>query len=149
MAYDIWSTHFAPLALAIHKFGPRVLEIGCGWYSTTLIYTMTDQALSIEENPDYVTPFNTLCPGKIIHHQHIVAEAFRQASKPWDVVFVDCHNPDDRLIITCFFLNRPCCVVAHDTNESYWSSLLSSVKHQRDFKFMTPHTSFLSNVLEV
>lgn len=149
MAYDSWSTHFPALALAIHKYGPRVLEIGCGWYSTPLIYTMSDCALSIEDNPDYVRPFETLCPGRIIHHQHVVAEAFRQASRPWDVVFIDCHDANDRLIIACFFLNRPVCIVAHDTEAPYWQPLLKNVKYQRHFRFMTPNTSFLSNVIDV
>lgn len=147
--YDPWSTHYPYLAHAINKYGKRVLEIGCGWYSTPLVHTMSDSALSIEDNPDYVRPFETLCPGKIIHHEHVVAEAFRQASNPWDVVFIDCRDPDDRLLITCFFLNRPVCIVAHDTEAGYWQPLLKNVKYHRHFNLMVPHTSFLSNIIEV
>lgn len=148
-SYDPNATHVAALSLAIMKYGRRILEIGCGWYSTPLIHTLSDTALGIEENPDYVRPFETLCPGKIIHHPHVVAEAFRQSSKPWDVVFIDCYNADDRLLSTCFFLNRPVCIVAHDTEAAYWQPLMKSIKFQRHFRLMTPHTSFFSNVIEV
>lgn len=150
MAYDPWSTHVAALAYAINKYGKRILECGCGWYSTPMIYTISDCALSIEENPDYVRPFEKLCPGKIIHSPWVVDEAFRLATKQeWDVVFIDCHNWVDRVLIATFFLNRKTCIVAHDTEADYWKPLLLTVKYQRHFDLMSPRTSLLSNVIPV
>lgn len=147
--YDPWATHFYALALAIQTYGKRVLEVGAGWYSTPLIHSLSDQALSIENDPDYIRPFETLCPGRMILTGNVAAEVLRQADHDWDVVFVDCEKASDRLLTAQLFLNRKTCIVAHDTEMDYWQKLIACAAYKRHFRLMTPHTSFISNVLKV
>lgn len=148
-SYDPWSTHLPALATAVHRFGGRVLEIGCGWYSTPLLHAMSTRVRTIETHPEWAAKFKPLSPERIHVVPDLMASVKILAQAEWDVVFVDCEGNHFRIWITDLFLGKPCCIVAHDTQEPYWQPLLARVKHVRHFDFIMPRTSFLSNVREV
>ena len=144
------ATHIAPLALAIKRFGGRVLEIGCGWYSTQLIHAMSDCAITLENDSSWYQKLRPSIGGQFYHIKDIPATVRNMAEKQkFDVVFVDCYEGIDRVECSKLFLDLPCCIVAHDTERPYWSELLASIKYKRHFKILTPNTSWLSNVLDV
>lgn len=147
--YDIWSTHMAPLALAIQKFGRRVLEIGSGWYSTPMVHLLSDHALTLETDPAWASRFVPICNGKIKTTSTLVQDAMALSDQEWDVVFIDCESGLDRVNCARIFLEKRCCVVGHDTEWAYWSELLSTVRFVRHFDFMMPRTSFMSNAIDV
>lgn len=146
---DPWSTHLPALALAVLRYGPRVLEIGCGWYSTPMLYTMSNRVETIETDYAWACKFLRLTNG----HLHVVPDIEEGATMfsafPWDVVFVDCDPVYQRAPCVRLFLEKPCCIVAHDTEAEPYPNLLRTVRYQRHFDFIMPRTSFLSNVLDV
>jgi hypothetical protein len=147
--YHDVSSHIAPLALAIKKYGPDVLELGCGWYSTPMIHALSGVALSVDTDPAWVKKFESLAPPGHIFRVESPLDAVRASIRKWQVVFIDLAYDYHRVACAEFFLDTHCCIVAHDTQEPYWQDLLKTVKYQRHFDFMSPRTSFLSNVLDV
>lgn len=147
--YDPWSTHLPALALAVMNFGKRVLEVGCGWYSTPLLYTLTQTVVTIETDAAWASKFTGITDGniKVVPDIRAAAEVF--SVFPFDVVFVDCDPVSQRVPCVSLFLDKPCCVVAHDTEAANYSVLLPMVKYVRHFDFIMPRTSFLSNVMDV
>lgn len=147
--FDPYSTHVPALALAVYTYGTRVLEIGCGWYSTPLLHTMSSEVITLENNPDWAEKFKAIAGDKLRVVSDIVAAANSGTPCDWDVVFIDCEPVADRAPILEMFLDKHCCIVAHDTEAEPYPDLLKKVKFQRHFDFLTPRTSFLSNVLDV
>lgn len=147
--YDPWSTHIPALALAVSKYGKRVLEIGAGWYSTPLLHTLSDSVVTLETDQAWASKFYSISKESL----HVVPDMLSAAEMfsvfPWDVVFVDCDPVSQRAGCVKLFLDKPCCVVAHDTEADNYRSLLKSVKFLRHFDFIMPRTSHLSNVIDV
>lgn len=150
--YDPWSTHLPALATAVHKFGNRVLELGCGWYSTPLLYAMSPYVLTLEHDADWASKFDSLTKDHLLIVPNLVKEVesiVASKMQMFDVVFVDCEGNDLRRRCVELFLNTRCCIVAHDTQEDHYRPLLSKVKYVRHFDFIMPRTSYLSNILDV
>lgn len=146
---DPWSTHLPALALAVKRYGDRVLEIGCGWYSTPLLYTMSDSVHTLETDSQWAAHFRRLTNGHIQVVPDIRGGAEMMAIFEWDVVFVDCDPVDQRVACVELFLNRHCCIVCHDSEAPNYQSLFPTVKYLRHFDFVMPRTSYLSNVLDI
>lgn len=147
--FDPYSTHVPALALAVSLYGPRVLEIGCGWYSTPLLHSISSEVVTLENNSEWAEKFKAIAIDKIRVVPDMVAAAYAFSACVWDVVFVDCEPVPDRGPIVEMFLGKGCCVVAHDTEATPYLELLTRIKYQRHFNFFVPKTSFLSNVLDV
>jgi len=62
---------------------------------------------------------------------------------------VDCDPVSARAQCVSTFLNKPCCVVAHDSEVGNYRELLKTIKFVRHFDFIMPRTSHLSNTLDV
>jgi len=143
------ASHMPALALAVMKFGPRVLELGAGGYSTPLLHAISPSVVTLETDRSWVETLWPVAGNKLRLVSNMVAGAAAMVKDDWDVVFIDCYLGQDRVACAEMFLNKPCCIVAHDTERDYWQPLLKRVKHQRHFRTLLPHTSYLSNVLEV
>lgn len=147
------STHIPALALAIETYGKNVLEIGAGWYSTPLIYTLCPQhwCLTLESAAQWVNALKPFAGERIVHVTNLVdgANSIMAHTRPWNVVFIDCYLGEDRVAIAKLFLDTPCCIVAHDTEQPYWKEILNTAKYQRHFDLLSPRTSYFSNVLDV
>lgn len=145
---DPAGTHLGPLAKAIAKFGRRVLEVGCGWYSTPVIHCMSEYALSVENNRTWYDELQSFNPSRILFAQDLVTKVAELATQNvFDVVFLDAYEGADRVACARLFLDLPCCIVGHDTERSYWQPILESARFQRHFKTLSPYTSWFSNVL--
>lgn len=131
------------------RYGKRVLEIGCGWYSTPLLRAMSSQVTTIETDGEWASKFQKLTQGSMHVVPDIRAGAEVFSSFQWDVVFVDCDPVDQRVSCVELFLNRRCCVVAHDTEATNYSALIPKIKYVRHYDFIMPRTSHLSNILDV
>lgn len=131
------------------RYGQRVLEIGCGWYSTPLLRALSSQVTTIETDSEWASKFEKIVNGKLHVVPEILAGAQAFADCPWDVVFVDCDPVAQRAACVELFLNRPCCVVAHDTEAPNYAHLLPQIRYVKHFDFIMPRTSHLSNVLDV
>lgn len=143
------ATHIYALALAISTFGKRVLEIGGGMYSTSIIHAMAgEKAMTIENNPEWIKNITPLIIGELKISTDIVEDAFVQSLKQWDVVFIDCYHAEDRISCADFFLDKTC-IVAHDTERDYWKELIGKAKYKRHFDFIMPRTSWLSNAVKM
>jgi len=147
--YDPWSTHIPALAAAVMKYGKRVLEIGCGWYSTPLLHTLSDSVTTLETDANWASKFQRITGDKLHIIPDMLAGVKRFSETPWDVVFVDCDPVSARAQCVSTFLNKPCCVVAHDSEVGNYRELLKTIKFVRHFDFIMPRTSHLSNTLDV
>ena len=146
--YDPWSTHLPALATAVHLYGGNVLEIGCGWYSTPLLYAMSKNVLTIETDPVWAKKFESITKDHLLLVDNLV-ETIEDLVGQWNVIFVDCEGNDLRRRCVELFINSKCCIVAHDTQEAHYQTLVRKVKYQRHYDFIMPRTSHLSNVLDV
>lgn len=147
--YDPWSTHLPALAAAVHRFGNRVLEVGCGWYSTPLLHAMSPNVVTLETDAQWASKFKRVAGDKLLIATDILESVKAWSVHPWDVVFVDCDPVSARASCVELFLDMRCCVVAHDTEVNNYTALLKRIKYQRHFDFIMPRTSWLSNVLMV
>lgn len=147
--YDPWSTHLPALAAAVSKYGKRVLEIGAGWYSTPLLYAMSNHVLTLESDGLWASKFSGISNGHMVIVPNLVAAAKELTGGCWDVVFIDCEGNQYRRQCAELFINERCCIVAHDTQEAHWQEFLKKVKYLRHYDFMMPRTSHMSNVLDV
>lgn len=108
--------------------------------------------MTVEHDPVWSKKFESITDGhlavvpSLIFAVEILADL---EGNPFDVVFVDCEGNDLRRRCVELFLNRKCCIVAHDTQEDHYQALLAKVKYVRHFNFIMPRTSYLSNVLDV
>lgn len=150
------ATHIPWLAKAIDMYGQRVLEVGAGWYSTPLIYAVCPKewCLTLETTAQWVNAMKPFAGDRILHTPNIVEGAkvhllANLVANPWNVVFIDCYLGEDRVAIAKLFLDMPCCIVGHDTEQAYWKPILDTAKFQRHFDLLTPRTSYFSNVLDV
>ena len=143
------ATHIFPLVLAIKTFGPMVLEVGCGWYSTPIVHAMSHQSITIENDPEWHGRLQRIAPDRILCVPNVVSAANKLATeRKFNVVFIDCYNGEDRVSVAKLFLDFKCCIVAHDTERSYWNSILSIAKFHKRFDLFVPNTSWISNVLD-
>lgn len=150
MNYDPYATHVPALALAVLRFGPRVLEVGAGWYSTALLHTMSRQVITLENNEEWAKRFLPICNSKLQIAPDIYQWSKYWSGHEWDVVFVDCDPVSMRIPCVELFLNSKACVVCHDTEHPDYVKFLPSVKYVYHFDLLPlPRTSYLSNVRDV
>jgi hypothetical protein len=148
--YDPWSTHLPALVQAVMRYGSRVLEIGCGWYSTPMLHTISSQVITLESDPQWAAKFKSVArPGQLHIAPDILYAAKAFSVHTFDVVFVDCDPVGARAACVELFLDRRCCVVAHDTEVNNYTELLKRIRYQKHFDFVMPRTSHLSNFLDV
>ena len=149
MGYDVYSTHLPALARAVHKLGGPVLELGAGWYSTPMIRALCDDVTTLENYGNWVSELSGVCGNsKIIQTQDFYRDTLPYLKKPWQIVFVDCDTAEQR-VWAVSQLSNTVCIVGHDTENSYWAPCLAQFKYVKHWKFQTPHTSYMSNVLDV
>lgn len=168
---DPYGTHFPILAgvVARNAKGGRVVELGCGHFSTPMLHYMCntrDQVLvTADTDLEWLGTFRHL---ETSHHEfHLVkkwgADLFADTLAPWGAfcVFVDCQPGEARAPIVQILkdLVRPTFIVVHDTEESDrpkhptganygFEPVFATFKYRSDFKRYRPYTTVVSDFEE-
>lgn len=165
-----WGTHIFPLVAAtINTKGP-ILEMGCGDWSTPLLHVICKSGerylLTVETNKTWLNLFNYL---KTAWHEFVYLPVFEDDvqlnPKPmlwdqvgnerfWSVVFID-HHPAQRRVVDVERLRKNTEIfVIHDTqaisDHTYnYQKTLSTFKYRYDYDTYTPHTTVVSDTIDV
>ena len=133
-----------------------VLELGMGLYSTPYLHWACfgkRKLVSYDNDPKYIS-INKQFEDEF-HEVHFVDDWDKaEIEKPWDVVLVD-HAPAERRIVEIKRLaNFAKYIVVHDTQkrnefEYHYSKIYPLFKHHYKYRNVKPHTSILSNFIDV
>jgi len=145
---DGTGTHMAPLLTAVANTKGRIIEFGCGDYSTPLLHAVAGSRLiySYETDRKWLDRYTDLRSTK--HTLELVED--------WDAVDVaDCgvilidHAPAERRIIDIErFRGRAQAIVVHDTDASDWygyGPVLDSFKYRYDYTRYSKTTAIVSD----
>lgn len=137
---DMYATHLAPLLWAVTYRPPgRVLEIGCGAYSTPVLHAVCAAKghflLSVEDKEHVLALYQRLANTQ--HELWRCGNWDRLAAHchgPWDVVFID-HGPHERRKTELAWArDKASLVVAHDS-DSTWNCNYDSVLDDYRYRF--------------
>ena len=150
--YKEASTHFPLLIKAVQSTTGDVCEMGSGWFSTPLLHWLCQgrKLVTYESNEDYYKF------AKHFRSKNHKIRWLREAdfTRKWSVVFID-HSPkkprrrgDDAMLFNTDLL------VLHDTEpnelEHYgYADVLQQYKYRNDWTLCKPHTTVLSNIIDV
>ncbi len=133
-----------------------VLEIGMGLYSTPFLHWACfnkRKLVSYDNDAEYFNMNKQYEEG--LHEVHFVDDwDSMDIEKPWDVVLVD-HGPSERRIVDIKKLaNLARFIVVHDTegrsdHNYHFSTVFPSFKYKYTFTKSRPHTTILSNFVDV
>jgi hypothetical protein len=139
------------------QFPGPMLEIGCGDYSTPHLHEICAfqhrYLLSLDSNKAWVDRFADL---RTPQHEILFITDWNNCphlitGKPWGLVFVD-HAPAKRRKVDILALSNIAQVlVVHDTEskEYDYHEVFPLFKHRFDYKRLGPHTTVLSNFIDV
>ncbi len=158
-----WGTHIPAMTLAVSLLPGKVLELGVGYFSTTILHNLKPEyLLSVESNPGWMARFVNQ-QSDIHKFRHVVDydKLFNTIGLKWDVVLVD-HAPYEQRFHDLARLKGHCgMLVVHDTDEytlaqllkeekiNKMQELLDSFKYRIDFNHVAPQTSILSDTIDV
>lgn len=158
-AWYMYSTHIPALLWALERTEGAVLELGCGFYSTPLLHSLCNEShrklVSLESKQSYVDMFSHLrTDDHIIERVSSWDECGRLFSEDWGVVLLD-HNPQkSRGPVLRALSDNAEMIVVHDTepeNEHKYdvAGVIQDFKYRLDFNLSKPHTSIVSNTVEL
>jgi len=158
-----WGTHIPAMVLAVELYPGKVLELGIGYFSTSILHNLRPEyLLSVESSPGWVARFVNLQDDKH-KFRHVVDydKLFDTIGLDWDVVLVD-HSPyNQRFIDLARLKGHSKIFVVHDTNEDAFVNevnkeeleaireLMTSFKYRLDFNHIFPHTAILSDEIDM
>ncbi len=111
-----FSTHLPVLDSFLTKYNGRVLELGIGPSSTSLIIEKSLSSISLEDNITWFEQLHGL--SKPNHEVRLVSNwknAIEQCGGPFDLVFVDSGNWQDRCDAIYNLRDRASVVLLHDS----------------------------------
>ncbi len=156
LKYPDYGTHMTPLITAVAATKGAVLELGCGDYSTPLLHAVcaaTKRLLvSVESDVQWLSLFLYLERPwhQIIHLQNGNDWYSIGQDKNWSVVFVDQIDVAARAQNVRAFKDKAEIVVVHDSENGGWfGNAFDSYKYRYDYTVYMPHTTLLSNTINV
>lgn len=152
-----WATHMPLLVRMFDKTEGDVLEMGTGYYSTSVLGWLCE----LSGRNLYSYEGKAKWYGKIIRkakpfHKIIFCQNWDEADieRHWGLAFID-HGPNERRQIDIKRLaNHADIIVIHDTepacdNLYHYSSIFPLFKYRVDFTKYKPWTSAVSNFVDV
>lgn len=147
-------THMPVLLKLIPQTTGDVCELGAGLYSTPLLHWLCQgrKLVSYENDPEYLHYAK-----KFQSHNHRIREMDQlDLKRHWGVVFIDHHATKKcckRGDMALKFENADI-IVLHDTepnsrDEYHYEQVFPLFKYRYDWKECLPHTSVLSNKIDV
>lgn len=161
---EVWDggffSHYVVLSSAIVIAQGKVLEMGCGWGSTPLVHYLSDDALTIDGDADWLARFE--CYRSPLHEFRSVeptVAAWEKLAKKlaaedhYGVVFLDQAPGEARVPCALALKDSADYIVCHDTcadnpgsGGNYgWRQLDGVFRYQRTMKRMKPWTTVYSN----
>lgn len=151
------ATHFPVLMKLVRETTGPILELGTGFYSTTYLHyacAPTKRPLvSYDHWGKWARPAKQF--ESDFHQVHELRNFdYADIERPWTIAFVD-HGPLARRKVDAARLaNYAQYVVIHDTDPKYehyyqFSEIFHLFKYRYDFTALSPHTSVLSNFIDV
>ncbi len=144
------SSHLPVLLKAINETKGDICELGAGFYSTPFFHWLcrNREVVSYENNPDY---FHFAKRFQTKNHRIRPMDEV-DFDRHWSIVFID-HEAERRGADAIKFTNADL-VILHDSepedNETYgYTQVWPHFKYRRDFIENRPHTTVLSNTIDV
>lgn len=150
-------THLPMLMWAMDKSIGPVLECGAGFFSTPFLhwktYLQNRKLTTLEGSSDFIKFFDRY---NTDWHKVVLVSDWDSVdiSGRWGVALID-HAPNDRRVVEIQRLAYYCdFIVVHDTegrreNVYHYSSILKTFKYRKDFTLARPHTSVVSNFVDL
>jgi len=150
-----FSTHQAPLLMAVFKTDGTIIEMGAGTFSTPLLHVISQvygrTVKTYESNKSWYRSFGgQFIKGK--HSVHLVRDWDKVPVEKASVVFID-HAPASRRVVEIErFLGSTEIFVVHDTDKmNYYGyePAFNKFKYQYTYPVFTKTTTLLSNQIDV
>lgn len=136
-----------------------VLELGTGIFSTPILHWICSaqkrNLVSYENDGKYFDLFNIKSYENEFHQIHLIDDWDSiEIEKEWDVVFVD-HKPAERRKIDILRVaNFADFIVIHDTcwrddKHYHYKEIFPLFKYRYDYNDYRPHTTVLSNLVDL
>ena len=150
-------THLPLLIKAMEQSTGRVAEIGAGWFSTPYLHWKAHnqgrKLFTFENDVKFLQPFDRY---KTDWHEIIPVTDWDDIdlSGEWGVALID-HAPAERRITEIKRLADTCdFIVVHDTegrreNYYHYHDTLATFKYRADFTSVRPHTTVVSNRVDL
>lgn len=158
MKFNIaWGSHLPVLMKVMELTNGSVLELGGGLYSTPYLHWSCFPNKRELVTYDYQAKyFNLLKNYESDFHKVIMVEDWDKVDidRNWDVVLVD-HDPAERRIEEIKRLaNLAKYIVVHDTQKReekhyHYNEIYPLFKYQYKYREVKPHTSVLSNFVDL
>lgn len=151
------ATHFPVLMKLVQETTGPILELGTGFYSTVYLHYAclpTKRTLvSYDHWGKWARPAQQFEAD--FHEVHELRHFARaDIEKPWEIAFVD-HGPLARRKVDVARLAAHAkYVIVHDTDPKYehfyqFSEVFPQYKYRYDFTALSPHTTVLSNFVDL
>jgi hypothetical protein len=152
-----YTTHLPVLMKVMDITNGPVLELGIGFYSTPVMhwkcYSAKRKMVSYESSEGWVKYFRHYCSD--IHEiNHIDDWTKLDVAGMWDVVFIDQDPAEARGLTAKMVAQNAKYVVLHDSDPKRdvyykYSEVYPLYKYRFDFTEVRPHTTLLSNFVDL
>ena len=150
-----YGSHVLALLPCLHWTQGPVLEVGAGYYSTSLLslYSQSRYCRTLESDRHWLEKVRNFFPGTDISenkgHEFLHVENYRDAimdDRDWDIVFIDQGDHADRVETALRMKGKSRLVILHDTERVNLDSALNGYRYRYDLRTVFPHTSIASQV---
>lgn len=153
---DLYSSHLPVLCRCFAETTGNVLELGTGFYSTPILHQLCIAQkrllVSTDSDANWLKNFQNLITEKHLFYMVYNWADERLYDNNYGMVFVDQYPDEARMISLEKTVNIPI-VVLHDTESKFYTEkkqVLSQLYRFRyDYSLTSPHTSVLSNSIDV
>lgn len=155
---DMVATHQRSLIGAALRTTGKILELGCGAYSTLLLHeigeTQKRHVTTLDNNIQWLAQF--MCLESAYHHLELVGwwgDAYeKMARERWGLVFVDQGQPIEREYAVRKLLDCVDVFILHDVEEAFaygYSRTLPMFRYNYTDRWQKAWTAVVSNVVDV
>jgi len=150
-----YGSHILALLPCYHWTQGPILEVGAGYYSTSLLslYSQTRYCRTLESDWHWLEKVRSFFPCSDLSenrgHEFRHVENYRDAvmeDRDWDIVFIDQGDYDSRVETALRMKDKSRLVILHDTEREDLDSALNSYRYRYDLRSVFPHTSIASQV---
>jgi hypothetical protein len=140
-----------------HLKNPTVLELGLGEGSTLLIQKHSSYSVSLDHSEEWVNKYPSSDKHLVERVQAYSKEKWESKwfERKWDLIFVDNAPGESRGYLVNLLIDKCKVMICHDTEEtveaagSNYGYNFSGIKYKYHYDKERPHTTVLSNVMDV
>ena len=149
-----YGSHVLALLPCLHWTQGAVLELGAGYYSTSLLslYSQSRYCRTMESDRHWLEKVKTFFPASCElsenrGHEFQYVENYRDAvmeDRNWDIVFIDQGDHASRVETASRMKDKSRLVILHDTEHADLDAALNGYRYRHDLRSIYPHTSIAS-----